>query len=88
MKDSFFGLLRDYTRIDNVIVRVIDTRIYHSFGENFILRDFQVRECSYKHLKEKGFDVNSEWSLALNQSDLVYKHLDLVFQTRDKIIIK
>lgn len=88
MKDSFFGLLRDYVRIDNVIVRVIDTRYYHAFGEDYILRDFQVRETSYKNLKEKGFDVNSEWSLSQQQSDIVYKHLDCIFSTRDKVLIK
>jgi len=88
MKDCFFGLLRDYIRVDNVMVRVIDTRYYHSFGDNYILRDFQVRECSYKHLKEKGFEVNSEWSLSITQSDIIYKHLDVIYSTRDKVMIK
>lgn len=87
MKDCFFGLLRDYVRVDNVLVRVIDTRIFHSFGENYILRDFQVRECTFKKLKDIGFDTGSEWSLALNQSDLVYKHLDVTYSTRDKVLL-
>ncbi len=87
MKDCFYGLLRDYVRIDNVIVRVIDTRICHVFGTNYILRDFQVRECSYKDLSKKGFEISSEWSLSPYQSDTVYKYLELVFSTRDKVIL-
>ena len=40
MKDCMFGLLRSYLRVDNVIVRIIDTRIFHDFSSSEILRDF------------------------------------------------
>ena len=29
MKDCFFVLLRSYVRIDHVLVRILDTRIFH-----------------------------------------------------------
>ncbi len=32
MKDCFFGLLRHYLRVDDVIIRIYDTRIYHDFS--------------------------------------------------------
>lgn len=86
MKDCFFGLLRHYLRVDNVVVRVIDTRIFHLFGANYILRDFQVRENSYEELKKKGFVINSEWSLNHSQSDIVYQYLSTVLHIKDKII--
>ena len=46
MNDCFFVLLRSYTRVDHVLVRVLDTRIYSKFpsaaqGEQIeIIRDF------------------------------------------------
>lgn len=40
MDDCFFILLRSYIRVDHVIVRILDTRIYHEFGSNVIIRDF------------------------------------------------
>lgn len=42
MKDCFFGLLRHYIRVDDVIIRIYDTRIYHEYKDDFILREFSV----------------------------------------------
>jgi len=63
----------------------MDTRFFHSFDQSYILREFQVRECSYSELISKGFKINSEWSLSHNQADMVYNHLNVVFCVRDKI---
>ncbi len=50
MGDCFFGLLRHYLRVDEVMVRIYDTRIYHDFTKNYILREFGVREDSYEKI--------------------------------------
>ena len=62
MNDCFFALLRHYIRVDDVLIRVYDTRIYHEFKEDFILREFSVRENSYEELKQKGFLFNTEFT--------------------------
>ena len=85
IKDCFFGLLRHYLRIDNVVVRILDTRIFHSFGDNYVLRDFQVREATYDELKNKGFIINSDWSLSDSQSDMVYPYLNEKLHVKDMI---
>ena len=87
MKDCFFGLLRNYLRVDNVICRIIDTRIFHSFGDNYILRDFQVKENTFEEIKSKGFVFTSDFCLSHNQSDSISKSLDIVFEFKDKIIL-
>lgn len=86
MKDCFLGLLRYYLRVDNVSVRIIDTRFFHSFGDNYILREFIVKENTYDDLQKKGFKFSSEWSLSQGQSDQVSSFMDTVFSVRDKII--
>jgi len=40
MKDCFFLLLRSYVRVDHVLVRILDTRIFHKFGSEELIRDF------------------------------------------------
>jgi len=55
MKDCFFLLMRSYIRIDLELVRVLDTRMYHEFGSDVILRDFTLKESTYKELKKSGF---------------------------------
>eukprot|EP01015_Nassula_variabilis_P019864 TRINITY_DN3401_c0_g1_i2.p1 TRINITY_DN3401_c0_g1~~TRINITY_DN3401_c0_g1_i2.p1 ORF type:complete len:159 (+),score=29.93 TRINITY_DN3401_c0_g1_i2:66-542(+) len=87
MEDSFFGLLRFYLRVDDVIVRVYDTRIYHDFSQNYIYREFNVRENSYQELRAKGFKFDAEFNLDPKQSDLIYKTLDSVLVAKEKIIL-
>ena len=53
MNDCFFVLLRSYTRVDHVLVRILDTRIFCRLDISDptkpieILRDFQHRESTY-----------------------------------------
>jgi hypothetical protein len=42
MKDCWFGLLRSYLRVDDVIVRIYDTRFFCDYSTNYILREFTV----------------------------------------------
>lgn len=51
MPSGFFVLLRYFLRVDGVMVRVNDTRYYHDFTTNFILREFSCREGQLAHLK-------------------------------------
>ena len=47
MKDCFFLLQRSYIRIDHVTVRILDTRVFHQFTTNYLIRDFSHREATY-----------------------------------------
>lgn len=42
MADSWFALLRQYIRVDAVVVRIYDTRLFHLYTTNYILREFTV----------------------------------------------
>jgi type 2A phosphatase activator TIP41 len=87
MDDCFFILLRSYTRVDNVLVRILDTRIFHKFGDDHLIRDFQHKECTYAKLKSKGFKFGSDWSLSLSQSDEIYGYLDTKLKVNDKVML-
>lgn len=87
MADSFYVLLRNYVRVDGLIVRVMDTRIYHALGTNEILREFQYKECTYEELMHKGFGFSSEWILNPAQADTVFPMLELKVKHMDKILI-
>jgi len=88
MNNCFYVLLRYYLRVDEVLVRIYDTRIFHQFGKDYVIRDFQHKENSYEELKTKGFKIDSAWGLSKNQSDEVYPHLDLKFKKNDKVIFE
>lgn len=86
MNDCWFVLLRSYIRLDKVAIRIMDTRIFHKFGSNEIIRDFMVKEDTWNSLEESGFIFNSEWFLSPFQSDMVYNELKIKMHKKDKII--
>lgn len=51
MASGYFILLRFYLRVDGVLVRVHDTRIYCDYTKNYLLREYSVRECPYNQIK-------------------------------------
>lgn len=88
MEDHFLGLMRSYIRVDNMIVRNIDTKIYYKFGEAYIIRNFTVKEKSYEELQESGFIMTNEWNLSQTQSETVAPFLGKpIFEMTDLIYI-
>jgi len=88
MGDCFFGLLRFYLRVDEVLIRIYDTRFYHEFGHSYILREFTCKEATYEVLRQKGFKFTADFHMDPKQSDLVYKDLDTKKTFKDKINFK
>ncbi|XP_063989529.1 TIP41-like protein [Diachasmimorpha longicaudata] len=52
MPGSLFILLRYFLRIDNVMLRINDTRLYHEFDKSYVLREYTSREAQVKDLHE------------------------------------
>ena len=85
MADCWFALVRFYCRVDGVIVRIYDTRIFHDFTTNELLREFQVKESTYAELNTAGFPFSSDWAVSPGQADTVFSYLKLKKIFRDKI---
>ena len=51
MPASFFILQRYFLRIDGVMLRMNDTRYYHEFDTDFILREYTSREAKTQDLR-------------------------------------
>ncbi|XP_049447554.1 TIP41-like protein isoform X1 [Epinephelus fuscoguttatus] len=51
MPTSFFLLMRFFLRVDGVLIRINDTRLYHEAGKNYMLREFSTRESKIAELK-------------------------------------
>ncbi|XP_045197404.1 TIP41-like protein [Mercenaria mercenaria] len=51
MPTSFFILLRQFMRVDNVVVRVLDTRLHHEAEKDFILREHSYKDSNIQDIK-------------------------------------
>jgi type 2A phosphatase activator TIP41 len=86
MGDCFYILQRFYLRVDKVLVRIYDTRIFHSFDTDYIIREFQHKEGTYEELLGKGVKLGSEWALSKTQADEIFPQLSLKKRTVDRIV--
>ncbi|KND01141.1 uncharacterized protein SPPG_04232, partial [Spizellomyces punctatus DAOM BR117] len=53
MPSCFLILLRFFLRVDDVLFRINDTRFYHQFGTNHLLREYSSREEPYSKVRAK-----------------------------------
>ncbi|WWC68108.1 uncharacterized protein I206_102029 [Kwoniella pini CBS 10737] len=61
MPHSFFILSRLFLRVDDVLFRIRDVRIYHEFGSSEIIKEISGMEVSYDQVK-KHLDRQSDLS--------------------------
>ena len=54
MASGFLVLQRFFLRVDGVLVRINDTRLYHAAQTNYLLREYTSRESNIKDLKVSG----------------------------------
>jgi type 2A phosphatase activator TIP41 len=54
MPSCFFALLRFWMRVDDVAFRVNDTRLFHEFGSDRVVRDFQSHEDTIDEMRRTG----------------------------------
>ena len=88
MNECFIGLMRCYLRVDNMVIRNIDTKIYHKFGDKFIIRNFFIKEKTYDELKNNGFHFSNQWNLSPNQSEIVSPFLGSpIFEVTDLVYL-
>ena len=54
MASGFLVLQRFFLRVDGVLVRINDTRLYHAAQTDFLLREYTSRESKIKDLRVRS----------------------------------
>ncbi len=52
MPSGFYILLRFFLRVDNVMIRMNETRYHFENGNDYILKEYTSREATYDQLKK------------------------------------
>ncbi|KAI9357832.1 TIP41-like family-domain-containing protein [Pilaira anomala] len=53
MPSCFLVLQRFFLRVDDVLFRVNDTRLYHEFGNDYFVREYTSKEVHYNVIRQK-----------------------------------
>jgi len=79
MPSFFFVLMRFYLRVDGVLVRVNDTRLFHEAGQDFIVREYSSRENKVDTLSHVPLAV-------LTDPNEIVSHLDVQLERHEKLV--
>ena len=80
MESCFFILCRCFVRVDNVIIRILDNRIFHKFETNYLIKESCFKESNIENLKKK-FENPS-----LISEIEIEKNLNLIEKKNEKIL--
>eukprot|EP00753_Platysulcus_tardus_P020579 PLAT8241.1.p1 GENE.PLAT8241.1~~PLAT8241.1.p1 ORF type:complete len:351 (-),score=112.10 PLAT8241.1:73-1104(-) len=59
MPSCFFLLARQFIRVDGVMVRFNETRLFHKFGEPHLLREYSEKAATADKLRRSGLEPGS-----------------------------
>jgi type 2A phosphatase activator TIP41 len=78
MPTAFLVLSRFFLRVDGVIVKILDTRVYHQFGTSILIREFKERVLGFEALvKLLPISLNGKPDMTLlTNMDYVSKLMD------------
>ncbi|KAL0094773.1 TIP41-like family-domain-containing protein [Phycomyces blakesleeanus] len=74
MPTCFLILQRFFMRVDDVLFRINDTRVYHEFGSKYLVREYTSKEDHYNNIRRKLPIGNMDISL-LNDPNWVSRML-------------
>ncbi|KAG0695017.1 TIP41-like protein [Chionoecetes opilio] len=77
MPSGIFVVFRHYLRVDQVIVRINDTRLYSPAGAPYFLRESSTREAPIAQLRESNNNNLAEENIVLLVDFSVNKHMTL-----------
>ncbi|XP_018115916.1 TIP41-like protein isoform X2 [Xenopus laevis] len=83
MPTSFFLLLRFFLRVDGVLIRMNDTRLYHEADKTFMLREYTSKESkinNLSHVPPPLYTEPNEISQYLPVIQTIYEKLEFSSQ--------
>ena len=80
MPSCLYMLMRFFLRVDDVLVRINDTRLYHEFGTNKMVRNYKSKERAFSELKHLS-------RVVLADDNILDQHLELKSSINETIDI-
>lgn len=83
MHSGYYILLRYFLRVDNVMIRMNDSRFHFEPENNYIMKEFTSKECSIEYLKSKNVPLS-----LCTVPEVIEKHLPVKIRQCSKLIFK
>ncbi|KAF3938199.1 hypothetical protein ABW19_dt0202869 [Dactylella cylindrospora] len=80
-------LARFYMRLDDVVFRIRDTRVFVEFAEGLVLREYQEREDSYDRVKQKLAPYRDDVPAIMRDPNQMVEFLPLRGSITEKLVL-
>ncbi|KAL4792908.1 TIP41-like family-domain-containing protein [Aspergillus venezuelensis] len=78
-------LSRFFMRLDNVLIRLRDTRVYVDFEMSEVIREYQARECEYEAVRQNLAGARDDIPAIMRDPNRLYELLPIVDMKLERI---
>jgi hypothetical protein len=78
MPQRLLLLVRFFMRLDDVVFRIRDTRIFVEFGDNVVLREYTAREEKYEEVRKKLAGRKEDVLAIMRDPNRLAEHIPIV----------
>jgi len=81
-------LSRFFMRLDDVVFRIRDTRVYIEFATGEVIREYTAREESYETVRQKLAITREDVPAIMREPNKLTALLPILEQTRESVVLK
>ncbi|CBF70793.1 protein jipA [Aspergillus nidulans FGSC A4] len=87
MQDRLLLLSRFFLRLDNVLFRLRDTRVYVDFEKSEVIREYQSKECDYGIVRQKLASARDDIPAIMRDPNRLSELLPLVDRRLERVVL-
>ena len=81
-------LTRFFMRLDDVLVRIRDTRVYVEFATGEVIREYTAREEKYEVVRKALAGSLEDALVILRDPNRLTEHIPIVEKSLEKVVLK
>jgi type 2A phosphatase activator TIP41 len=81
-------LVRYFMRLDDVLVRIRDTRVYVEFATGEVIREYTAREEKYETVRRALTSRGEDALVILRDPNRLAEYVPVVEKSLDKVVLK
>jgi type 2A phosphatase activator TIP41 len=81
-------LVRYFMRLDDVLVRIRDTRVYVEFATGEVIREYTAREEKYETVRRALTGRGEDALVTLRDPNRLAEYVNIVEKSLDRVVLK
>lgn len=87
MPERLLLLTRFFMRLDNVLIRLRDTRVYVDFEKKEVIREYQSKECEYEKVRQMLAGTRDDIPALMRDANRLSELLPLVDKRSERVCL-